>query len=256
MSFSSPSSPATRSKTRVGIDLEQKSKSNSLSKGTEINFNAFSYFNANMILVESSDNFSLSSKKTRNNHARDANNDEQEYSKKDFDHLIGTYHRDPDDNLIYKVLSFHEKNGYIVGKRFPLSSRSSKTEEDTIHALDIASYEILAEVDVLHLITPQKKSNELDNESKVSDSIKLKRSIVQVDAETFQIIRVYNDKSEIEQTFDPVKVLRCCKGEQVYTSGYRWCFQDKYQGSVIDIIKVSLKTFTFIYTIRNVRKSE
>jgi hypothetical protein len=55
-----------------------------------------------------------------------------------FQYLVDTEHRDPDDGLIYRVISVRKAKGLIVVDR-QLAGSDNGTY-DTIHARDIAKY--------------------------------------------------------------------------------------------------------------------
>lgn len=60
------------------------------------------------------------------------------YTTEDFNYLLGTKHRDPDDGFEYIVRAVRKAKGLIVVDRQLLGSTSRKY--DTIHALDIEKY--------------------------------------------------------------------------------------------------------------------
>ena len=60
------------------------------------------------------------------------------YNIEDFNYLLGTKHRDPDDGFEYIVKAIRKHRGLIVVDRQLVGSTSKKY--DTIHALDIKKY--------------------------------------------------------------------------------------------------------------------
>jgi hypothetical protein len=64
--------------------------------------------------------------------------DNKQYSVQDFQYLIGTDHRDPDDGLMYRVIAVRKSKGLIVVDRQLAGSENGNY--DTIHARDIAQY--------------------------------------------------------------------------------------------------------------------
>lgn len=63
---------------------------------------------------------------------------EKQYSVEDFEYLLGTVHRDPDDGFKYSVVAVRKYKGLIVVDRKLLGSKTKKY--DTIHALDVEQY--------------------------------------------------------------------------------------------------------------------